>query len=98
MEKEIPTAITQGDVLFDIDEVDGQISMFDRSFAGSIVLPLFRKMDETIKGKVTVNDIELDRVWLRTFTQIKIHRCLDCLYVTSYGSMEGHIRFESRDS
>ncbi|MEK3834696.1 glycoside hydrolase family 3 protein [Paenibacillus sp. FSL R7-0128] len=71
MEKEIPAAITQGDVLFDIDEVDGQISMFDRSFAGSIVLPLFRKMDETIKGKVTVNDIELDRVWLRTFTQIK---------------------------
>ncbi|WP_434751909.1 glycoside hydrolase family 3 C-terminal domain-containing protein [Paenibacillus amylolyticus] len=71
MEREIPAVITQSDVFFDIDEVDGQISMFDRSFAGSIVLPLSKKMDDTIKGKVTVNDIELGRVWLRTFTQFK---------------------------
>lgn len=69
MENEVCVVITQGDVFFDIDEVDGQFSMFDRSFAGSVVLPLSKRINENIQGEVTVNGIEIDRVWFHTFTQ-----------------------------
>lgn len=69
MENEVGVVITQGDVFFDMDEVDGQFSMFDRSFAGSVVLRLGWRMNENIPGKVTIDGIEVDRIWFHTFAQ-----------------------------
>jgi beta-glucosidase len=57
---------------FDIDEIDGQLAMLNRSFSGCIVVNFSKKMNDKVHGKVTINGKVLNQGSFFTYRAMDI--------------------------
>jgi beta-glucosidase len=58
--------------MYDIDDIDGQFCMLDRSLSGCALVAFSKRMDENIYGKVTVNEKELKKGKIYTLEDMGI--------------------------
>lgn len=72
-EKPVLISLVPGNVfMFDLDEIDGQLAMLNRSFSGCVVASFSKRMNEEVFGKVTIQGKELRKGSFFTFQGMNI--------------------------
>lgn len=61
-----PSLILQGELTYNIDDIDGMMFMLDSQFSGCLIVYFSKKMDEATIGCVTYGEVELPKAVLKT--------------------------------
>lgn len=68
--KEPPRINTQGEMTYNIEDMDGQMFMLDSRFSGCLMVTFSKRMDESIYGRVTCEGKLLPRGLLKSMEMI----------------------------
>jgi len=66
IQRKPPRINVQGEMTYNIDDIDGQMYMLDRNFSGCLILRFTKKMDESVYGCVTCEGKVLPKGLLKT--------------------------------
>jgi beta-glucosidase len=61
-----PQVITRGDLVYNIDDIDGQLYILERRFSGCVIAGFSKPMDESVYGRITCEGWELPKGILAT--------------------------------
>jgi beta-glucosidase len=68
----IVTRISGNIIQYDLGEIDGQLSMLNRSFSGCAIAMFSKRMDENVYGKITIEGKELKKGFFSIYQNMNL--------------------------